>query len=98
MASTKKAEEPRHNPAVLLHRISQLVTMSGEPGQRRGRQMREIGVIKDAAVLVRDGKIAAVGAGREVLRDPWLKEHRAELIELDCRGKVFFFSSRRRHT
>ncbi len=88
MASTKKAEEPRHNPAVLLHRISQLVTMSGEPGQRRGRQMREIGVIEDAAVLVRDGKIAAVGAGREVMRDPWLKEHRAELIELDCRGKV----------
>jgi len=88
MAATKKVDETRHEPAVLLHRISQLVTMGGEPGQRRGRQMREIGVVEDAAVLVRDGKIAAVGAGREVLRDPWLKQHRAELIELDCRGKV----------
>ncbi len=88
MAATKKVEEARHEPAVLLQHISQLVTMSGEPGKRRGRKMREIGVIEDAAVLVRDGKIAAVGAGREVLRDPWLKQHRAELIELDCRGKL----------
>jgi imidazolonepropionase len=89
MARTKIAEEAVvQEAAVLLHRISQLVTMSGEPGARRGRQMREIGVLENAAVLICGGKIAAVGTQREVLRNPWLREHRAEVIELDCRGKV----------
>lgn len=88
MARAKSAEAARTEPGVLLHRISQLVTMSGEPGPRRGRQMREINVMKDAAVLISGGRIAAVGTSREVLRDPWLKEHRAELVELDCRGKL----------
>jgi imidazolonepropionase len=79
---------PYTDLAILLHRITQLVTMAGEAGPRRGRQMREIGVLKDAAVLIAEGKIVAVGSGREVLRNPWLKEHRSEVIELDCRGKV----------
>jgi imidazolonepropionase len=87
MALTKSAEV-RQEPAVLLHRISQLVTMAGEPGMRRGGQMREIGVVEDAAVLISGGQIAAVGTSREVLRNPWLKERRAEVIELDCRGKL----------
>jgi len=88
MAKAKTAETARPEPGVLLHRISQLVTMSGEPGPRRGRQMREINVVEDAAVLISGGRIAAAGESREVLRNPWLKEHRAELVELDCRGKV----------
>jgi imidazolonepropionase len=88
MVRAKSAEKVRREPEVLLHRISQLVTMSGMPGPRRGRQMREIGVIKDAAVLISGGKVAAVGTSSEVLRSPWLKAHRAEVIELDCRGKL----------
>jgi imidazolonepropionase len=50
--------------------------------------MREIGVIEDGAVLICGGQIVAVGKTREVARHPWLKEHRAEVVELDCRGKV----------
>jgi imidazolonepropionase len=88
MARTKSVEATKREPAVLLHRISQLVTMGGEPGARRGRKMREIGVVADAAVLISGGQISAVGKTREILRHPWLKEHRAEVIELDCRGKV----------
>jgi imidazolonepropionase len=87
----KSANVSAHGPAVLLHRISQLVTLSAGPfnaGPRRGRQMREIGALKDAAVLIAEGRIVAVGSGREVLRNPWLKQHRSEVIELDCRGKV----------
>lgn len=84
----KRTEVIRIEPAVLLHRITQLVTMSAGPGPRRGRQMREIGLIEDAAVLISGGQIAAVGKTRELLRTPWIKEHRAEIIELDCRGKV----------
>jgi imidazolonepropionase len=103
MAAKKAAEEVRREPGVLLHRITQLVTMSAtgaapsakqsgehvsDAGPRRGRQMREIGVIKDGAVLIAGGQIVDVGTSREVARHPWLKEHRAEVIELDCRGKV----------
>jgi imidazolonepropionase len=50
--------------------------------------MSEIGVIEDAAVLISGGQIVAVGKTREVLRDAWLKKHRNEVVELDCRGKV----------
>jgi imidazolonepropionase len=88
MAGAKSTEVVRHEPAVLLHRITQLVTMAGEAGPRRGRTMREIGVIEDAAVLISGGQVVAVGKTREVLRDGWLKQHRAEVVELDCRGKV----------
>jgi imidazolonepropionase len=91
MATAKSADDARHEPGVLLHRISQLVTMSGTgavAGPRRGLQMREIGLVRDAAVLITDGELTAVGPSREVLRNPWLKAHRAEVIELDCRGKV----------
>jgi imidazolonepropionase len=93
--------EVLRDPGVLLHRISQLVTMRGDAGAgesgnaalpvagaRRGKMMREIGVIKDASVLISGGQIVAVGTSREVTRHPWLKEHRGEMIELDCRGKV----------
>jgi len=96
MANRAGAEDVRHEPGVLLHRISQLVTMSAGTGNaalpaagaRRGKAMREIGLMKDASVLICGGQIVAVGASREVARHPWLKEHRAEVIELDCRSKV----------
>jgi imidazolonepropionase len=88
MAKAKSAESERREPGVLLHRISHLVTMAGEPGPRRGRQMREIGLIEDAAVLISGGKIIEVGTSKEVQRSAWMKKHRAEVVELDCRGKV----------
>jgi len=93
MARAKSAEVVQHEPAVLLHRISQLVTMGAGPGNgaagpRRGQAMREIGVIEDAAVLIAGGQIVTVGKTREVLRDGWLKKHRNEVVELDCRGKL----------
>jgi imidazolonepropionase len=88
MTSKKSAEVVRQEPVVLLHRISQLVTMSGDGAARRRHLMREIGVIDDAAVLISGGRIVCVGKTREVLRDPWLRQHRGEVVELDCRGKV----------
>ena len=97
-----KQEPAKHEPIILLRRISQLVTMC--PGQgsaeatngpRRGLQMREIGVLKDAAVLVVGERIAAVGSAREVERNPLLHSRNGrragvsfEVMELDCRGNV----------
>ena len=34
------------------------------------------------------GKIASVGTTRDMYRDPWLKKHGKNVVELDCRGKV----------
>jgi imidazolonepropionase len=88
----------RNQPLVLLRRISQLVTMCPEQpsehaelrGPRRGSRMREIGLLKDASVLISGERIAAVGTSREVERNPLLREHRAwvhsNVMELDCRG------------
>ena len=54
---------------------SQLVTLAGPTsGPRTGEAMRELSIIEDGAMLVRDGRIATVGTRREI--EP--------LIESDC--------------
>jgi len=75
-------------PVILLDHISELVTLVGAAAPRRGAQMRELGIIRDAAVLISGGQIVAVGTNRELARSTWLKQHRREVIELDCRGKL----------
>ena len=77
--------------AMLLLNIGQLLTLrSPAPkfGPRRGPQLRELGIIKDAAVLAVGGKIVSVGSTKDALRDPWIKKHRKRITEIDCAGKV----------
>jgi len=50
---------------LLLTNIGQLVTMRG-PAPRRGRSLADPGLVRDAAVLVEDGRIAAVGTWRKI--------------------------------
>jgi imidazolonepropionase len=45
---------------------SQLVTLAGAARPRIGAEMRELAVINDGAMLVRDGRIAAVGARADI--------------------------------
>jgi len=45
---------------------SQLVTLAGPRRARTGPEMRELAIIADGAMLVRDGLIAAVGARAEI--------------------------------
>jgi imidazolonepropionase len=78
----------RPSPYLLLANIGQLVTVGGENSPRRGPALQEIGVIQDAAVLCGGGKIIAVGRQRELLRHPWLKQHRRKVEEIDCRQRV----------
>jgi imidazolonepropionase len=77
-------------PALLLVNISQLLTLHSEAVGfvRRGTQLRELGVVEDAAVLCLGGKIVSVGATREALRDPWLKKNRKNVLEIECEGQV----------
>ena len=76
------------SPYLLLANIGQLLTLRGANVPRRGRDLQEIGLIKDAAVLCGGGKILAAGPQRELLRDPWLRTNRKKVQELDCRGQV----------
>ena len=76
------------SPYLLLANIGQLLTLRGEPAPRRGRDLQEIGLIKDAAVLCGGGKVLAAGQQRELLRDPWLRTNRKKVQELDCQGRV----------
>jgi imidazolonepropionase len=71
------------NASLLITGASQLVTLRGS-GPRRGNSLSKIGLIRDGAVLVRDGKIVAAGARTQV-------ERRAEAKHterLDVGGRV----------
>jgi len=75
--------------ALLLLNIDQLLTLrSGNPGPRRGRDLSELGIIEDGAVLCLGGKIVSVGKTKDAIRDPWFKKNRKKVIEMDCEGQV----------
>ncbi len=76
------------NP-VLLVNIGQLLTLgSGQRGARRGKQLQELGIVRDGAVLCLGGKIVSAGPYKEALRDPWVVKNRKLITEIDCSGKV----------
>ena len=70
------------NP-LLITGASQLLTLRGR-GPRRGSALANLGIIKDGALLVRDGKIASVGtrAKMEALPEASVAE------QLDLGGRV----------
>jgi imidazolonepropionase len=65
---------------MLLHSASQLLTIAGKP--QRGHDLGQLGIIPDGAVLIRDGRIAAVGSTPELLQAYSDEE------QLDARGCV----------
>jgi imidazolonepropionase len=85
-----KKHPSQNSRALLLINIGQLLTLSlsSKSGPRRGRDLSEIGLLEDAAVLCLGGKIVSVGKTKNALRDPWLKKNRKKVIEIDCARKV----------
>ena len=78
-------------PALLLVSIGQLLTLhstSGEAVARRGLELNDVGLFSDAAVLCLGGKIVSVGKTKDALRDPWIKNNRKRIVEIDCAGQV----------
>jgi imidazolonepropionase len=87
----ERENRPVTGNAQLLLNIGQLLTLRSpapRSGPRRGPQLRELGIIKDAAVLAVGGKIISVGSTKDALRDAWIKKHRKQITDLDCAGKV----------
>jgi imidazolonepropionase len=69
--------------ALLITGCRQLVTLRGA-APRRGKALRDLGIIKDGALLIRDGKVAAVGTRRAIERHKSAKRAR----KLDFGGRV----------
>ena len=59
---------PRKMPELALLNCRQLVTLAGPPRARIGAEMRELAIIPDGAMLVRDGRIAATGTRAAIER------------------------------
>jgi imidazolonepropionase len=64
----------------LLH-ASQLVTLAGPKRSRVGRELSDLGIIRDGGILIRNGKIDIVGPSDEVEK----KSKRAEVVDLGGR-------------
>ena len=68
--------------SLLIRGASQIVTVAGR-APRRGKSLADVRVLRDSAILVRDGFIAAVGPASKLEK---LKETRdAQLLDLDGR-------------
>jgi imidazolonepropionase len=79
----------RPSKAVLLVNIKQLLTLrSSCSGPRRGKELGELGIIQDAAVLCYGGKIVVVGKTKDAVRDAWIKKSKSRVLEIDCTVKV----------
>jgi len=78
---------PRRENAVsgslLISGAAQIVTVRGR-GPRRGNSLSNIGVIRDGAILVRDGVIAAIGPAARIEK---LKESKSA-EKMDVGGRV----------
>ena len=89
MSTRKRRRRPAG--ALLLTNIGQLLTLrssSPNSGPRRGVELKELGIIRDGAVLCIGGKIVSVGPTKDALRDPWIRKSRKQLTEIDCACKV----------
>src|SRR5262249_26076358 len=64
----------------LLH-ASQLVTLSGPKRPRVGKELSELGIIRDGGILTRDGKIYTVGTSDEIEK----KASNTEIVDLGGR-------------
>ena len=69
--------------------IRQLLTLrSSTTGARRGRELSELGLIQDGAVLCVGGSIVSVGQTKDAVSDSWVKKNRRRIRWIDCTGKV----------
>ena len=69
--------------SLLITGCRQLVTLAGA-SPRRGNAMRELGIVADGAVLIEEGRIAAVGTRREIER----RADARRAPKLDIAGRI----------
>jgi imidazolonepropionase len=68
LSKSSKAK-PRDVADLIIVNAKELLTLADSTsGPRTGKQMRELGIVKDGAIAIREGRIVAVGSTREVSR------------------------------
>ncbi len=74
---------------LLLTGCKQLLTLRG-PAPRRGAELRDLGIVKNGALLIREGRIAAIGSEAQVKRAARKlpPKERKRIRELDAQGAV----------
>jgi imidazolonepropionase len=73
----------RESADLLIVNAEELLTLAdGGLKPRTGRQMRELGIVRDGAIAIREGRIAAVGKTRDIT-----KAFRAEHV-ISAKGKI----------
>ena len=70
------------NSDLLIYNIGQLVTCASGGQAKRGTAMRDVGIIDGGAVVISDGRIAALGRAEEIVREYSAAE------EIDADGRV----------
>ena len=69
MSKTSKGKA-RDSVDVLIVNAEELVTLAGSQGKpKTGKDMREIGVVRDGAVAIKEGKIVAAGKTKDVTHE-----------------------------
>lgn len=58
--------ENRLKADVLIVNVNELITMAGSSKPRKGKEMQDLGIIRDGGLALKDGKIIAVGKSSEV--------------------------------
>src|SRR5438067_5582902 len=76
----------------LLH-ASQLVTLSGPKRPRVGKELSELGIIRDGGILIREGKIDSIGPSDEIEKNLNAKciqvsEDGSNVEIVDLKGRV----------
>jgi len=88
VTAKKKSQPAQRLLLVNIHQLLTLQASSARPGPRRGSDLKQVGIIRDGAILAIGGKIVSAGTTKEALGDPWIRKHRKKLLEIDCVGKV----------
>lgn len=74
----------RGTDSILIRGARQLLTLHGPKGPRRGTALKELGIIADGGILIRNGVLEQVGPSRRV--ENLAESRRAE--EIDATGRV----------
>src|ERR1700724_2362106 len=78
----RRRRDERGVSDLLFVNAAQLVTCAGPARARKGKEMRDAGILRNTAVAVSDGRVAMIGAASDL-------EHAYSDAEvIDCRGGV----------
>ena len=68
MSKTARSKSKERADILIVNARELLTLADPTPGPRTGKQMSELGIIRDGALAIREGRIVAVGTTREVSR------------------------------